>query len=300
MTRRMKSVKSVGFLALCVAAAAAVACSNAGSPASPQMPDVAPLDPITNAEGTEPSEGEEPSEPKPISTDGSDAAVAPVSNTHPILPSTVLATLVAAGVEVDVPLHEAMDKAKRVDQLAGNNNQVRAIMSAFTKSLGAQCKDCHAVKEAAIPDSGTLGGDSDPMDGGGAPDSGPDAPRGPRDAGASDGGSSDGGGGDAGPPRIPLDYAKATPMRNLTTRMWDRWVQGLQFKDTNAQVFCDSCHQGKKTFLDRSNNEALSAWMRSNFIAQLENRADETSLKCGSCHGAPFQGEFLAGWKEAP
>lgn len=257
----MKAVSSTFLLCLSAVAAAAVACSDAGVPASPATPTgEIPQDPVVEVNQATPGDSGVAgiNDSGAIHTDKPDATVADVGGPS-IRKSTIIAGLAATGIEVDVPLHEAMDTAKRVDALSGNHDQVRAIMGAFTKALGAECKDCHAARDTpSASDGGTMG-------------------------------SSDGG-----PRPAQLDFAKETEMKNIATRMWDRWAVGLQFKDTKAQLFCDSCHQGKKEFLIRG--EDLGTWMLNNFVGKLETRSAE-ALKCGSCHGTPFDGEFLDTWK---
>lgn len=90
------------------------------------------------------------------------------------------------------------------------------------------------------------------------------------------------------------DFAAATPEKNITTGMWNEFVVKLSFSD-GSPLFCDSCHQGQLEFLDRTNTRELGAWMRTNFVQGLARR-DSESNNCATCHGAPFQGEFLQNW----
>lgn len=80
----------------------------------------------------------------------------------------------------------------------------------------------------------------------------------------------------------------------LVAGMWDKFVVDLRLKEGGA-LFCDSCHQGKAEFLDRSDEKALGSWMRANFVGQLRS-AQGNALQCATCHGQPFKGEFLDEW----
>jgi hypothetical protein len=91
------------------------------------------------------------------------------------------------------------------------------------------------------------------------------------------------------------DFAKDTPRKNVARRMWTDFATSLQKKDGSA-IYCDTCHQGRVTFLDRSNIPALRAWMKTNFVDDLD-RKDGSVERCPSCHGMPFNGQFLADWR---
>jgi hypothetical protein len=93
-----------------------------------------------------------------------------------------------------------------------------------------------------------------------------------------------------------LDYEAESPQKNVAKRMWKDFVLGLKRTD-GKPIFCDTCHQGKKEFLDRSNEEALRTWMDDNFVAKL-TRTDGKQQNCAACHGAPFNGDFLADWEK--
>lgn len=91
-----------------------------------------------------------------------------------------------------------------------------------------------------------------------------------------------------------LDFAADTANKKLAERMWDEWVVGLRMAD-KSPLFCDSCHQGKTEFLDRSDEDQLHAWMKQNFAQKLV-QASGAPVGCGTCHGKPFNGEFLDDW----
>jgi hypothetical protein len=95
-----------------------------------------------------------------------------------------------------------------------------------------------------------------------------------------------------------VDYSAETPEKNVATLMWKNWVAQATFND-GSPLYCDSCHQGKKEFLDRTNDTALGAWMRANFAAKLV-QADDKPFQCKTCHGTPFKGDFLADWEKTP
>ena len=79
--------------------------------------------------------------------------------------------------------------------------------------------------------------------------------------------------------------------------MWDEFAAKLSTGDgqgAGAPVFCDSCHQGRVTLLDRRDKKALSKWMDDNFVARLQ-RGDGKSEECESCH-VDMEMHFLAQW----
>jgi hypothetical protein len=90
----------------------------------------------------------------------------------------------------------------------------------------------------------------------------------------------------------PFSVPEAT--KNITGRMWDRWVHTLKLKQ-GGTLFCDSCHQGKEKFLVRKDSNALKAWMDTNLTKGLVNAAGVAN-KCSTCHGDPFDPGFLDAW----
>ncbi len=92
-----------------------------------------------------------------------------------------------------------------------------------------------------------------------------------------------------------IDYEAATPQKNVTKKMWTNFVRGLKAKE--GSLYCDSCHQGKMKYLDRSDIGTLETWMQTNFVEKLERR-DGAEHDCVSCHGEPFKGDFIRTWKK--
>ncbi len=93
------------------------------------------------------------------------------------------------------------------------------------------------------------------------------------------------------------DYATATPRTRIARKMWDRLARGLVRRDGGA-LYCDSCHQGQVTFLDRSDprsDGALGHWMQASYVTPLARR-DGATHDCSTCHGSPFVGGFLDDW----
>jgi hypothetical protein len=87
------------------------------------------------------------------------------------------------------------------------------------------------------------------------------------------------------------DYSATTPQKIIALNMWDEFVLGLKTKDGSA-FYCDSCHQGQKDFLDRSNHQGLANFMSANFVGKLQ-RVDGQTHDCSTCHGNPFQGDIF-------
>ncbi len=95
-----------------------------------------------------------------------------------------------------------------------------------------------------------------------------------------------------------MKMSDETANKRVTRKMWDVFVRGLKLAD-GRPLYCDSCHQGKATFLARDDEDALGAWMKRAFVDGLQ-RADGQKHGCGSCHGQPFVGGFLDDWSAAP
>jgi hypothetical protein len=88
------------------------------------------------------------------------------------------------------------------------------------------------------------------------------------------------------------DFSKPTPQKTIAGHMWNDFVKQLSLADGSGALYCDSCHNGQKDFLDRSNHPALAAWMKANFVGKLK-RNDGAAHNCGTCHGNPFQGDIF-------
>ena len=96
------------------------------------------------------------------------------------------------------------------------------------------------------------------------------------------------------------DFTVATPRTRIARKMWDQLVRGLVRRDGGA-LYCDSCHAGHPTFLDRddpTSDGALGQWMRTNYVTPLARR-DGATHDCTTCHGSPFVGGFLDDWGAA-
>jgi hypothetical protein len=92
------------------------------------------------------------------------------------------------------------------------------------------------------------------------------------------------------------DFKAPTPNKKIAAKMWNDFVVGMQMED-GSQLYCDSCHQGKDRYLDHKDKRALSAWMQDNFVNKLK-RTDKKNHGCETCHGDPFDGDFLEKWKK--
>jgi len=91
------------------------------------------------------------------------------------------------------------------------------------------------------------------------------------------------------------DFAAQTPRKKVAAKMWNEYVAKLEFVD-GAPLFCDSCHQGRKKTLDRSDAKTLSRWMDDNFVARLK-RKDDKEHGCETCH-VDMQMRFLNKWSD--
>jgi hypothetical protein len=87
------------------------------------------------------------------------------------------------------------------------------------------------------------------------------------------------------------DFAAPTPMKAVARGMWNHFVLGLTTAD-GAPIYCDSCHQGRRRMLDRSDKKALAKWMQTEYLSKL-SRSDRGEHSCATCHGDPFDGEIF-------
>lgn len=94
------------------------------------------------------------------------------------------------------------------------------------------------------------------------------------------------------------DFKAPTEHKKLAERMWNEWVHGVKLKTNGVEspMFCDSCHQGKAEFLDKSNHDELAKWMKTEFVDRMHMQKGETT--CETCHGKPFDGDFLEKWEK--
>lgn len=90
------------------------------------------------------------------------------------------------------------------------------------------------------------------------------------------------------------DFHAPTKHKKIASMMWDVYVRGLTMAD-GSPVYCDTCHNGKKEFLDRHDEKELGHWMHENFVGKMK-RVDGKDHSCETCHGKPFQPEFLSAW----
>lgn len=92
--------------------------------------------------------------------------------------------------------------------------------------------------------------------------------------------------------------ATATERVHIAARMWSDFVVSRRFADGRA-LYCDSCHQGRATFLQTDDSHALGLWMERYFADGLV-RMDRRPNDCFSCHGTPFDPQFLDTWSAGP
>jgi hypothetical protein len=150
-----------------------------------------------------------------------------------------------------------------LDKLGKDN--LKPVMHSFADSLGVQCSECHAPAMKTGP-SAT------------APAPGPAM-----------------GMGDMGGMKSsPYDFDVWTPNKRIAAKMWSEFVQKLSFANGDP-LYCDSCHQQRAKFLDRSDDDKLGQWMHDNFVAKLVQKNGQP-VECATCHGKPFNGSFLDGW----
>jgi hypothetical protein len=91
------------------------------------------------------------------------------------------------------------------------------------------------------------------------------------------------------------NLAMPTPNKNLAKHMWNDLLGKVVMKD-GSPLYCDSCHQGKAKFLDRSDKPSLMAWMQANLVDKLARR-DGAPHDCTTCHGSPPVYELVPRWR---
>src|SRR5512135_3110905 len=81
-----------------------------------------------------------------------------------------------------------------------------------------------------------------------------------------------------------------TPRMKVALHMWNDFVRTRTISDDGA-VFCDSCHHGSLTFLDRHDRPTLEHWMDESFVKTLG------AEHCETCHGTPPRWKFIDVWR---
>ena len=93
------------------------------------------------------------------------------------------------------------------------------------------------------------------------------------------------------------DFAAPTRRKRIAAKMWDEMAAKVTLAD-GSPVFCDSCHQGRITLLDRTDKKALGKWMDESFVDLLK-RKDGKTEECESCH-VDMDMRFLSKWGAGP
>jgi formate-dependent nitrite reductase cytochrome c552 subunit len=89
------------------------------------------------------------------------------------------------------------------------------------------------------------------------------------------------------------DFAAPTPRKRIAVHMWNEFAAKLEM-DGGSPLFCDSCHHGRTSLLDRGDKRALGAWMRQNFVTKLQ-RKDAQAHDCETCH-VNMEMKLLSKW----
>jgi hypothetical protein len=83
---------------------------------------------------------------------------------------------------------------------------------------------------------------------------------------------------------VENDFKKKTRNMAIAAHMYDDFVAGLHGDKGAANIFCDSCHQGKAKFLVRTDLKAVGKFMDEQYVGHME-RTDKKDHACGTCHG---------------
>ncbi|MEK6608514.1 MAG: cytochrome c3 family protein [Myxococcota bacterium] len=78
------------------------------------------------------------------------------------------------------------------------------------------------------------------------------------------------------------DFAAPSAKKAVANLMHARMTGNLTTSD-GKEIFCEHCHAGRATFLDRSDEEALKSWMKENFVEKLTTK-DGSKMDCDTCH----------------
>ncbi len=87
------------------------------------------------------------------------------------------------------------------------------------------------------------------------------------------------------------DFKAPTPHKKIASRMWNEFSRNLTLTD-GSPLYCDSCHQGSMRVLDKHDKKELAKWMQAELVDKVK-RVDKKEHGCDTCHGDPFEGEFL-------
>ena len=86
-----------------------------------------------------------------------------------------------------------------------------------------------------------------------------------------------------------MDFSAPTPNKRIANLMVERFVDKLAPHPEGGALMCGACHQGRATFLDRTDQEALKRWMQANFVDKLHTK-DGKPIECDTCHqGARYK-----------
>jgi hypothetical protein len=92
------------------------------------------------------------------------------------------------------------------------------------------------------------------------------------------------------------NFRAPTRNKTITTHMWNDFSRGLVLADDGRPAYCDSCHGGRRSFLDRKDPHAVAAWMDDG-VARLK-RVDGKEHSCETCHSDPVEPKiFSKVWK---
>lgn len=92
------------------------------------------------------------------------------------------------------------------------------------------------------------------------------------------------------------NYRAPTPQKEVARFMWNKMTAPHSIE--GGELFCDSCHQGKATNLERTSTKLVEAYMFQEYAGKLVRRQARAQLECSDCHGDPFQSElFEKSWK---
>jgi hypothetical protein len=90
------------------------------------------------------------------------------------------------------------------------------------------------------------------------------------------------------------DYSAPTRRKSIAQHMWDDITANISTSD-NGAVFCDSCHQGRVSIVDRGDLGALKDDMKSSFVDKLARKDGQVNA-CSTCHVSDADFDLIDRW----
>lgn len=87
------------------------------------------------------------------------------------------------------------------------------------------------------------------------------------------------------------DFKKETRNMKVAREMWRHFVVQLR-SESGGTLFCDSCHNGNKLVLNRSDRKAVEKFMEAEYEGKL-TQASKEDMECGTCHSDTMETKII-------